>query len=248
MPNENENPQQNDQNEPEEDEDDEIQEPGQPPRTEFANTVEALEAAMENLKRMPNLNPQTLRMHLLNDLYPILVDFANSSNWYVGDLHQRVTEVEEEVGGESGEGLTPEFAAQLIEFIGVSLQLFGVLVNICKNDPEVIGKVQLLIAQAPGIISKIQDITLVEEEEDEEEDEEDEEAEVLEPRSSQPEPVVQSPVAESVPTRTAAPNPDAVVNTTTSDSSPDAPIISTTTPIADAPVVGGSTTTGVTNG
>jgi hypothetical protein len=226
-------PEQNDQDQPDE-EGDEVQEPGS--RTEFSNIAEALSAGVENLRKMPTLNPQTLRMHLVNDLYPILIDFAMASDWYTGDLHGRVTDVEEEVGEESGEGLEPEFAAQLIEFIGVSLQLFGVMVNLCKNDPEVLGKVQFLIAQAPGIISKIREITL-EEEEDEDEDE-DEEPEVVEPRSR---PVaiapVESPLAQPVeaaapppevapqPTTatpppvvevtTASPNPDVVVNTTT---------------------------------
>jgi hypothetical protein len=231
-------PEQNDQDQPDE-EGDEVQEPGS--RTEFSNIAEALSAGVENLRKMPTLNPQTLRMHLVNDLYPILIDFAMASDWYTGDLHGRVTDVEEEVGEESGEGLEPEFAAQLIEFIGVSLQLFGVMVNLCKNDPEVLGKVQFLIAQAPGIISKIREITL-EEEEDEDEDE-DEEPEVLEPKGQQTKPVLevesvqvtpdgisfvpkQQPVelppsgtaapADVVPvTSTASPNPDVVVNTTT---------------------------------
>lgn len=237
MPNDeqkNNEPEQNNQvepeSEPEEEDDDEAQGP-EPPRTEFANTVDNLEAAMENLKRMPNLNPQTVRMHLLNDLYPILIDFANASNWYVGDLHQRVTDVEEEVGGGEGEGLTPEFAAQLIEFIGVSLQLFGVLVNICKNDPEVISKVQILISQAPGIISKIQDITLVEEDEDEDDDEDDDEnePEVVEPRAR---PQVSVVPTEATPTpgvpTTATPTPDVVENTSTADPNPDAVVSSTT--------------------
>lgn len=240
MPNDeqkNNEPEQNDQNEPEPEEEEGDEAQGQdPPRTEFANTVDNLEAAMENLKRMPNLNPQTVRMHLLNDLYPILIDFANASNWYVGDLHQRVTDVEEEVGGGEGEGLTPEFAAQLIEFIGVSLQLFGVLVNICKNDPEVIGKVQILISQAPGIISKIQDITLVEEDEDEDEDEDDDdeenEPEVVEPRARPPVSVtpaeaIPTPETASIPT-TATPTPDVVENSSTADPDPDAVVSSTT--------------------
>jgi hypothetical protein len=242
MPNDNDQiqPEIKDQPEPESQEDgDEVQEPGS--RTEFANIAEALGAAVENLRKMPTLNPQTLRMHLVNDLYPILVDFAMASDWYTGDLHGRVTEVEEEVGEESGEGLEPEFAAQLIEFIGVSLQLFGVMVNLCKNDPEVIGKVQLLIAQAPGIISKIQEITMVEEDEEEEdEDEDEEEPEVQEPRSRQATgsteeaPQVQpaevtAPSPEVAPrSTTATPTPDMVVNTTTSNPNPGA-VVNTTT-------------------
>ena len=234
MPTENTKPtelEQNDQNEPEEEE----QEAG--PRTEFLNTVNNLEAAMENLKRMPNLNPQSLRLHMLNDLYPILVDFAKASDWYTGDLHARVTEVEEEVGEDDGEGLTPEFAAQLIEFIGISLQLFGVMVNLCKNDPEVIGKVQILIAQAPGIIAKIQEITLVDDD-DEDDEEDEEEPEVQEPRSRQnavasgmpAEVTVVPEVPEVSPqvTTSATPTPDVVVTTTTTAPNPDA-VVNTNT-------------------
>ncbi len=223
-------PNENDQNVNAQAEDEaDVQDPG---RTEFANIAENIDAMSEGLKRMKELNPQSLRMFLLNDLFPLLRDWADTCNWYTGDLHARVSEVEEEVGEEAGEGLDPEFAGQLIEFIGVSLQLFGVLVNICKNDPEVIGKVQLLIAQAPGIIAKIREITLEEEdEEEEEEDEEDEEeAEVLEPKGKQSVPApapaevlpVVQPVEPSVPetaspvepvTSTAAPESEAAATT-----------------------------------
>lgn len=241
MPTDKKNPTQNDENEDpeindeEEDEGDEVQEP---PRTEFMNMVEALEGALQNLSRMPQLNPQSLRLHMQNDLYPILIDLAKACDWYTGDLHQRVTNVEEEVGDSGEEGLSPEFAEQLIEFIGISLQLFGVLVNVCKNDASVIEKVQLLIAQAPGIIAKIRDITMVEDDEDEDEDEEEdeEEPEVMEPRgrqvtssiSSESTPVsvdsvqaAPAPEPEPAQPTAATPNADVVPVSSTVDVNPD---------------------------
>ena len=214
------------------DDDPDVQDPG---RTEFANIAENIDAMSESLKRMKDLNPQSLRMFLLNDLFPLLKDWADTCNWYTGDLHARVSEVEEEVGGEAGEGLDPEFAGQLIEFIGVSLQLFGVLVNVCKNDLAVLGKVQLLIAQAPGLIAKIQEITLEEQEDEDEDDEDDEEdegdAEVLEPKGQQATPVLEesAPVVQPVelpPSGTAAPA-DVVPVTSTADPNPD--VVATTT-------------------
>lgn len=234
-------PTENTQNQTSEDDGPEVQDPG---RTEFANIAENIIAVSENLKKMPNLNPQTLRMHLINDLYPLLEDWAQACNWYTGDLHARVSEVEEEVGEGSNEGLDPEFAAELIEFIGVSLQLFGVLVNVCRNDTDVITKVQLLIAKAPGLITKIRDITL-EDEEDEEEDEEGSDADVLEPKprprvrpvvstvtaAPEPvpaEPVQDSPTAEPVVASVDTVSADVVQVSTTNDQNPDVVTPSTT--------------------
>ena len=212
------------------DEDVEVQDPG---FTEFVNVSANLQAMSESLRKMKELNPQTLRMHLLNDLYPLLIDFANTSHWYVGDLHGRVSEVEEEVGGDTGEGLDPEFAAQLIEFIGISLQLFGVLVNVCKGDPEVIGKVQLLIAQAPGLIAKINDLTLEEEDdddedEDDEDEEEDEDIEVLEPTKAKPSTPAPEAAPEAAPVGAVdAASADAPVVPATNTPSPDAAPVTT---------------------
>lgn len=206
-----------------EEEGDEVQQPNS--RTEFVNMAEALTAAAKNLKGLKHLNPQTLREHMLNEIYPILIDFAMACDWYTGDLHARVTSVEEEVGGGIEEGLSPEFATQLIEFIGVSLQLFGVLVNVCKEDQAVIEKVQLLIAQAPGIISKIHDITLIDEDEgDEEEDEE--EGDDEEPPEVIP-PIRRAPVV------AAEPVPVPVSVDVTSEPTPEP----TNAPSADQPVI-----------
>jgi len=248
-PVQNNDPEDQEEFEDEEDEEEEEEDIQEPPRTEFMNMVEALESAMQNLTRMPQLNPQSIRLHLQNDLYPILIDFARACDWYTGDLHRRVTDVEEEVNESPEEALSPEFAEQLIEFIGISLQLFSVLVNACKNDVAVIEKVQLLIAQAPGIITRIREVTMVEEDEEEEdEEEEDEISEVLEPRAAKPpaetpapvEPE-QKPVDEMVVPVSPPPMP-------TNGDSADMPVVTTTdVPSADVPAVaptnGGTETT-----
>jgi hypothetical protein len=183
-----------------------VQDPGSIPNTEFLGISEALQMGMQTLKQMPQANPARLKMFLINDLYPILVDFAQMANWYTGDLHERVSNIEDEVEGTGGEGISPEFAEQLIEFIGQSLQLFGLLVNLTKGNPEVAHSVQMMIARAPGLIARIQEITLSEEEEeeDEEEDEEDVETpEVLEPRSQMTE--EQAAAADAAKAEVAAP-------------------------------------------
>jgi hypothetical protein len=162
-----------------------VQEPNasDPPRTEFAGIHEALSMGLETLRRMPQANPQRIKLFLINDLYPILIDMAQMADWYTGNLHDRVSTVEEEVEGNIGEGISPELAEQLIEFIGHSLQVFGVVVNVAKDNQNLIHTVQLLVAKAPGLINRIQEITITDEE-DEEEEEEDE-PEVIEPAADE---------------------------------------------------------------
>ena len=187
--------------EPEEVSEDEPEEPEEVPRTEFINLKEALMMGQSQLKRIPHINPESLRRFLLADIYPILIEIADYSNWYVGDLHNRVMGLEMgENDGYGGESLSPETAEQLINFIGMSLQIFGVILQSPKADPRLIQTAQLLTTQAPGLIAKVQDITMSEEPEDDEEyeDEENEEefdgdngqstqsTEVLEPRKREP--------------------------------------------------------------
>jgi hypothetical protein len=175
---------------------DEEQEEQDVPRTEFMNLKEALVIGQAHLKRIPHINPESLRKFLLADLYPIIIEIADYSNWYVGDLHNRVMGIEMgESEGYDGESLSPETAEQLINFIGMSLQIFGVILQSPKADPRLIQTAQLLTTQAPGLIAKLQDITMSEdsdegdEEEEEYEDEEDSEVEpteVLEPQKREP--------------------------------------------------------------
>jgi hypothetical protein len=80
-------------------------------------------------------------------------------------------------GGDGGEALAPETAEQLINFIGMSLQIFGVILQSPKADPKLLQVAQILTAQAPGLIAKVQEITMSEEDEDEDEDYEDEDYE-----------------------------------------------------------------------
>lgn len=168
------------------------------PRTEFMNLKEALLIGQSQLKRIPKINPEAMRQFLANDLYPILIEIADYSNWYVGDLHNRVMGLEmNESDGYAGEALSPETAEELINFIGMSLQIFGVILQSPKADPRLIQTAQLLTTQAPGLIAKVQDITMIEEP-DEDEDEEDydddededesnsEPTKVLEPQKREP--------------------------------------------------------------
>lgn len=156
-------------------EEQEPQEEPEVPRTEFMNLKEALVMGQAQLKRIPHLNPESLRMFLLADLYPILIELADFSNWYIGDLHNRVMGVEMGQDDEFGEeSLSPDTAEQLINFIGMSLQIFGVILQSPKADPRLIQTAQLLTTQAPGLMAKVQDITMAEEP-DEEEYEDDEE-------------------------------------------------------------------------
>lgn len=166
-------------------------------RTEFMNLKDSLEMGMKQFKRMPHINPQSMRDFLIADLYPILMEIADYSNWYIGDLHRRVLNIEQEMEGEpENEALTPEFAEQLINFIGMSLQIFGVILQSPKVDPRLLQTAQLLTTQAPGLIAKVQEVTMTDEpddddneydeyeaseEESDEEDENVEPSEVLEP-------------------------------------------------------------------
>lgn len=176
--------------------------PEEVPRTEFMNLKEAIEIGQKQLARIPHINPESLRRFLANDLYSILIEIVDLSNWYIGDLHNRVMGLELEESGYGGESLSPETAEQLINFIGMSLQIFGVILQSPKADPRLIQTAQLLTTQAPGLIAKVQDITMSEEPEEDEdyEDEDDEEeeefdgdngqsaqpTEVLEPRKREP--------------------------------------------------------------
>jgi len=158
-------------------------------RTEFMNLAEALESGKDALNRLPQSNPQRLKAFLVNDLYPILIDLANIANWYTGDLHGRVTTLEEEASGTGGLGIDEEFAAELIQFIGQALHVFGLIIPALQSRPDLANVVQLLVARAPGLISRIQDLTVSDEDEDEDEDDEDEfedEGDVLDPSTGEP--------------------------------------------------------------
>jgi hypothetical protein len=194
--------------EPEEDEaDDAVEgEDGEEvPRTEFMNLKDALVMGQKQLKSKHFGNAANLRQFLIMDLYPILIEIAEYANWYVGDLHNRVMGLEMGESGDGGEALTPETAEQLINFIGMSLQIFGVILQSPKVDPKLLQLAQILTTQAPGLIAKVQDITMSDEPDDENEDYEDDDegyedgegeemedepgtepTEVLEPRGREP--------------------------------------------------------------
>jgi hypothetical protein len=180
-------------------------------QTNFVEIIEALTMGKGQLSQLKQANNgQVLRQFMLNDLYPILLEMANLCNWYIGNLHDRVSDLEEEQG--PGEGISPEFAAELMEFIGISLQVFGELIPMIQTRPDMLHKVQLLVAQAPGLMARIQDATMTEEEEEEEEEEEKEVPEVVEPtsqKSASPQtPAAAEPTAEpEQPTEEAAPTP-----------------------------------------
>jgi hypothetical protein len=183
-------------------------------RTEFINLKDALEMGQKQLKSIPHVNPESLRRFLQMDLYPILIELADFANWYVGDLHNRLLSMEQEIEGGGGEGLDPEFAEQLLNFIGMSLQVFGVIIRATNANPELLQTTQILVAQAPGLIARIQEITMVDDDadyDDEDEEDEDEEAEaeeagepveVLEPRKKT------EPAAEAAAEPEAQPEPE----------------------------------------
>jgi len=179
--------------EPEEEEEEE----GEDEETAQTNFVEIIDALMMGKGQLANLkqanNSQVLRQFLLNDLYPILLEMASHCNWYIGNLHDRVTYLEEEQG--QGDGISPEFAAELMEFIGVTLQIFGELIPIIQTRPDMLHRVQILVAQAPSLMARIQDATMTDDEEEEEEEEEEEQEvpEVVEPASQKPAEVSQTP-------------------------------------------------------
>lgn len=159
--------------EPEEDpEDDAVEgeEGEEVPRTEFMNLKDALVMGRKQLQSKHFGNAANLRQFLIMDLYPILIEITDFANWYVGDLHNRVMGLEMGEGGESGEGLDPETAEQLINFIGMSLQIFGVILQSPKADPKLLQVAQVLTAQAPGLIAKVQEITMSDEPDEDDED------------------------------------------------------------------------------
>jgi len=134
----------------------------------------------KQLKNKQFGNAAALRNFLVMDLYPILIELADFANWYIGDLNDRIMTLEES-DGEGGEGLDPEFAEQLINFIGMSLQVFGLILRAPKVNPELLQTTQLLVAQAPALIARIQEITMVDADDDEYDDDEEVEPEEAEP-------------------------------------------------------------------
>ena len=181
-------------------------------QTSFIEIVEALTMGQGQLSRLKQANsPQVLRQFLLNDLYPILIEMGNLCNWYVGNLHDRVSDLEEDQG--MGEGISPEFANDLMQYIGVSLQVFGELIPLIQTNPEMLHKVQLLVAQAPGLMSRIQDATMVEDDDDDDDDIEEDVPEVIEPTSQQEEKSASPEVDTSAPAQP-APEPEASPNVT----------------------------------
>lgn len=232
--------------EQEDDEQDDEQEEPEVPRTEFMNLKEALIMGQAQLKRIPHLNPESLRRFLLADLYPILIEIADYANWYVGDLHNRVMGIEiGESDGFQGEALSPETAEQLINFVGMSLQIFGVILQSPKADPRLIQTAQLLTAQAPGLIAKVQDITMSEEPDEEDYEDEDEEEEEEEDgidsdngQSAQStkvlEPHTREPVQIAVPAAEAAPEP---TNKAAAETPAEPKAAETAEPAAAAPAV-----------
>lgn len=183
--------------EPEEEGEEEEEEAAQ---TNFLEIIDALTMGSRQLGQLKQANNgQVLRQFLLNDLYPILIEMANLCNWYTGNLHDRVSDLEE--GQEPGEGISPEFAAELMEFIGISLQVFGELIPLIQTRPDMLHRVQLLVAQAPGLMARIQDATMAEEEEEEYEEEEEsqEVPEVVEPTAQKPAEQAAEPAPEPTP-------------------------------------------------
>jgi len=157
----------------EEEEEEEEYEEEEPPGTEYQNLIQELQMSKEMLARLPGGNPARLRDFLVNDLYGFLERMLSISDWYTGDLHQRVTVIEDEVGGGPGGGLDPEFATELIEFIGGSVKIFGAVISIppVQGNKALMHAIQILIAQAPGLMSRIQDMTITDEDEEDEDEE-----------------------------------------------------------------------------
>jgi hypothetical protein len=145
------------------------------PATEFQVLNSHLEEAGERLARSTHLSPQSLRDWLVNDLCPIFGDMMKTAEWYVLDLNMRASELEENADRESEDSLTPELGAQIIEFIGRTVQLFGAIAPMLQaQNPQLLEELQLLVAVAPGLLSNVQDAIVLEEYEDEDDEEEDE--------------------------------------------------------------------------
>jgi len=168
--------------EPDPKEDEEEDEDEGTPRTEFINLEDALKMGQKQLKNKQFGNAAALRNFLVMDLYPILIELADFANWYIGDLNDRIVTLEES-DGEGGEGLDPEFAEQLINFIGMSLQVFGLILRAPNVNPELLQTTQLLVAQAPALIARIQEITMVDDDDADDEYDDDEE---VEPEEAEP--------------------------------------------------------------
>jgi hypothetical protein len=148
------------------------------PASEFQVLTSHLEEATERLARSTHLSPQSLRDWLVNDLVPIFSDVMKASEWYVIDLHENVLELQDSVGEEEGaaDSLSPEFGAQIVEFIGRSVQLLGGVAPILQGKhPKMLEELQLLVAVAPGLLSNVQEAISIDDEDLEDEDDEDEE-------------------------------------------------------------------------
>ena len=184
------------------------------PATEFEVLNSHLEEASERLARSTHLSPQSLRDWLVNDLCPIFGDVMKAAEWYVLDLAMRSTALEENAEQESEDSLTPEFGAQIIEFIGRSVQLFGAIAPMLQaQNPQLLEELQLLVAVAPGLLSNVQDAIVLEEDEEEDEEYEDEEGDEEDDEEGDEEGEDEEEGAEEQPVEPSVPAPEPVVDT-----------------------------------
>jgi hypothetical protein len=187
-----------------------------PPQSEYTDLRAQLAQSATFLSRMKKADAKAMRLFLINDLYPMVAKIMEATEWYVMDLHTRVSNLEE--GEDTETGIDEESAGKIIEFVGRSVQVFGALMTWAKDNSvaipeEVVTEIQLLVTSAPGLMMMVQDMT-AEEDEDEDEYEEENGAEpegLVEPSivpGPQPveEPAPEAPAAEAAP---AEPEPPA---------------------------------------
>jgi hypothetical protein len=186
------------------------------PQSEYTELKSQVAMSKAMLLRMKKADAKSMRLFMANDLYPLLEKILENTEWYVMDLHTRLSDMES--GLSSGEGIDEESAGKLVEFIGRTVQALGMTMNWAKENnvllpDEVVTEMQLLVTSAPGLMLMVQELVSEEGDEDEEDDEdeeyEDEGDEELEGLVEPGTPVEEEPAEEAPAETPAAENPEA---------------------------------------
>jgi hypothetical protein len=175
-------------NQPEETEADLVREP-EGEGWIFTELHAAVTEGAAQLKKLPHLNPQSLRDFVVGDLYAIVADLIGAADYYISDLNNRLLDVEEAVGEDAlVEYVDSTFLVGLLEFVGRTIHIGNKVATWAseKGDKEALENIQVLMATAPAVIARLQELLAAsqeaeeaqgEEDDDEDEDEDEEEQE-----------------------------------------------------------------------
>ena len=159
--------------------------------TDFGNHLKDLEKIRDRLLQSLGdsskiVDGKSNLRTLAFDIIPVISEFFRVQEWYIYDLHSRLTLLENNADENEvdivSETIGPDLAIQLIEFIGQAVQIFGIVINNdqMKKNLDLVAQITQLTLQAGPLINYVQEITGEELSADEDEDNSPE-APVLEP-------------------------------------------------------------------